>query len=181
VGARSLITDQSRPQKTPEPGRETVDHASSQRRSAGGARNGNVRLGVRREGDSPEILCSIVLFDKLDSVSGNPLKTGQLRDDAGGNLSAWLILHDDDRANQQLTIQLDSRSIPIQFVGSGGHRKGTLLLILARQPYANVDGDPTAPALRYLTAIDGCLEHYVWTMASLGLSHGFRVHADVRR
>jgi hypothetical protein len=107
------------------------------------------------ERDSPKslYLIVIVLFDKLDCVSGNSLEGSQLRNDPSRSLSATLISYDDCRANQQLAIQLDGSSKPIQVGGFGGHREGTLLAIFTRQPHDSVEGHPTAPALRDLTAI----------------------------
>jgi len=61
-------------------------------------------VGVRREGDSPEIAGVIVDFDKLDGVAGNSRNGGQLGDDTSGNLNATLIPHQDKRPDQQLTI-----------------------------------------------------------------------------
>jgi len=58
----------------------------------------------------------------------------------------------------------------IQVGGFGGHRKGTLLAIFTRQPYRSVESHSTAPALGYLSAMNACSGHWVFTM-------GFR--ADV--
>jgi len=74
----------------------------------------------------------VVLFGKLDCVSGNSLRRTQLRDDPRSNLTATLISHDHSRTNHQLAIQLDGGSMLIQVGGFGRHRKGTLLAIFTR-------------------------------------------------
>jgi hypothetical protein len=83
------------------------------------------------ERDSPKGFYPIVIvmFGKLDGVSGNSPEARQLRDHPGRNLSATLISNHHSRANQQLTIQLDGGSMLIQVGGFGGHRKGALLAI----------------------------------------------------
>jgi hypothetical protein len=54
-----------------------------------------------RERDSPKSLYFfIVLFGKLDCVSGETLEGSQLRDDPSRNLSATLISHDNRGTNQ---------------------------------------------------------------------------------
>jgi hypothetical protein len=116
------------------------------------------------ERDSPKGLYPVVLFGKLDRVSGDSLEGSQLRDHASRNLSAILISHDHSRANQQLTIQLDGGSMLIQLGGFRGHRKGTLLAIFTRQPYRSVEAYSTAPAFCYLTAMNACSSHWVLMM-----------------
>src|SRR6478609_4090881 len=87
------------------------------------------------ERDSPEgfYLVVIVMFGKLDGVSGDSLPANQLRDYPGGNLSAALISNHHGRANQQLTIQLDGSSMLVQVGGFGGHGKGALLAVFPGQ------------------------------------------------
>src|SRR5258707_5867112 len=89
-------------------------------------------LGVRRECDSPEGVCFVVLLRKLDCVIRNSPQGGQLCDNSGGNHGTALISHDDARTHQQLTIYLHSCPMSIQVGGSGRRRKRTLLAILPR-------------------------------------------------
>ncbi|MCU1303994.1 MAG: hypothetical protein JWQ87_4278 [Candidatus Sulfotelmatobacter sp.] len=108
------------------------------------------------KGDSPKGFYPVVLFGKLDRVSGDSLEASQLRDDPSRELSAALISHDHSRANEQLTIQLDGGSMLIQIGGFGGHRKGTLLAIFTRQPYGSTQAHSSATALCYLTSMTAC-------------------------
>src|SRR5258708_12012802 len=85
------------------------------------------------ERDSPKGLYPIVivLFVEPDCVSAHSLEGSQLCNDPSRNLSATLISHDQGTANQQLSIYLDGSSIPIQFGGFGGDRKGTFSAFLS--------------------------------------------------
>jgi len=111
------------------------------------------------ERNSPKGRYLIILLGKFDRVSGDPLEGSQLCDDPSRDLSATLIPHGHRRAHQQLTMELDGRSMLVQVGGLGGHRKGILLAIFPRQPYGSVEGNSTAAPLRYLTAMSASGGH----------------------
>jgi hypothetical protein len=132
--------------------------------------------GVRRKRDPPKILCFFVLLDELDSVSRHSLKGGQLGDDAGRNLRATLISHLDDRADRQLTFELNGSSVFVQVGGFGGHGKRTFLAIFARQSHRCMKGHSTAPAPCDQTAIEGSSCDEVYTVGLPASFRGFQAH-----
>ena len=99
-----------------------------------------------REGDSPEIQ-RLILFDKFDSVRAASFHCTGVRNHAGGNLRSPLILHDNDRPDWQIPIQLNGGSVFVQVGRFGGHREVGFVTILARQAHRCMQGDPVAAAL----------------------------------
>ncbi len=111
------------------------------------------KLGLRREGDPPEILHSAV-SKKLDPIGIESLNCAHLGDDAGRSLSTATVLYHDCGTDYQLAVQLDRCSVFIQVGCSGGHREGAFLAILTCQTYAGAERHAAAAALRYLNAIN---------------------------
>ena len=62
------------------------------------------------------------------------------------------FLHCNDRADQQVPMQLDGCSMLIQVGSPSRHSKGTFLSVLTRQPDRAVERKPSAPALSQLNA-----------------------------
>src|ERR1700693_1755751 len=91
--------------------RAEVTSVSKRRHAPSAARDSRLLRSLRgspafngRERNSPKCFYLIVVFGKLDGVSGNPLESNQLRDDPSRNLGATLISHDHSRAHPQLTM-----------------------------------------------------------------------------
>lgn len=134
-----------------------------------------------REGQSPEILRSLVLLDELNSVTRDSVRDGQLRYDARGNLSAAPVPYQDDRAHNQIATQLNDSTMPVQADSCSSHRKRALQAIFARQAYRCLQEHPITATLADRTATRACRDGCVLTMELRVAVGEVPVHADVRK
>ncbi|HTW58895.1 MAG TPA: hypothetical protein VMD99_12265 [Terriglobales bacterium] len=93
------------------------------------------------------------MLDKLDGIGGNSIPRDQLGNNPRRDLDTAIVLYFDDGADLQLSIQLDGCPVLIQVGGFGRDGKGSFVPVLTRQSYRAVEGNPGAPALSQLNAI----------------------------
>src|ERR1043166_8393876 len=74
-------------------------------------------LGVRREGDSPEVSRQIALFDKLDAIDLLSLHSTHLRHNARRDLGSAFVSKYEHHAYREFPRYLDCCAMPIQACG----------------------------------------------------------------
>ena len=101
--------------------------------------------------DSPEIVGSLVLFNKLDSVgAGSGLKYADLRDDASRKLSSILVADHNRGTDRQLSIDLDRCSVSVQVGRVRRHCEWAFLMVMPRQSHRRFQRHANAAALSEL-------------------------------
>lgn len=141
-------------------------------------RFGNPPSGILWEGKSPEIVRFVVMLDKFDSVSAESFRSSQLRNNAGRNLGAPIVLYDDHSANDQVTSQLNNRAMLVQISSLSGHVELTFQAVLARKSNRGAEEHTIASAAECEAPAGGS-----WLVGVLGFHMAagvFRIHKDLR-